>query len=591
MSTLYRNRTSSTSSSKNEIDCEDGNNKGANKVVRVIKNENNEDSTLAEVSPCSLDFASLGISSSLVSSCQLLGFRRPTAIQRVGIPLILRGDSHVVAISKTGSGKTACFALPIITELMKDPYSNFALIITPTRELAQQIHEQVRALGSRGCQVRCGLLTGGVDITQQMNEVVLKTKPHILVATPGRLAYILRGPPPRPNLSHLRFIVLDEADRLLSPGGFERDMAEIMLQTTASITKKRQNIKTQTLLFSATMTQSLQQIQSLTSSSSSSNTTSLPWKWIQINEDTLCQTQHDGNRTEVVARVLSTHPRDEDSNNHRETIQDVIPRIPSGLAQEYIFMPSRVREAYLVTAIRKLVRNGGRKQNLKNDCEKNDDDDVDDDEDNSSSKIKKARSAIVFTSTCEKAARLEALLQQLHIDCVSLHGLLTQDRRAASLGKFKSHQVRILIATDLASRGLDIPEVDLVINMELPRASEEYIHRVGRTARAGRRGLAVSLVGERDISLVHACEQAAGRPLLKCESVSDAEAIQFLSIVTKATRLANRMLLNTDFPNLVQKRLDRRANDKREYRKAKRGAKERLLQVSHSISSENTSVK
>jgi ATP-dependent RNA helicase DDX49/DBP8 len=364
-------------------------------------------------------------------------------------------------------------------------------------------------------------------------------------------------------------------------------MAEIMLQTTASITKKRQNIKTQTLLFSATMTQSLQQIQSLTSSSSSSATPSLPWKWIQINEDTQCQTHHDGNRTEV-AQVLSTHPGDEDSNHHRETIQDAMPRIPSGLAQEYIFMPSRVREAYLVTAIRKLVRNGGRKRNIKDVSEKND---VDDDEDDSSSKINKARSAIIFTSTCEKAARLEALLQQLHIDCVSLHGLLTQDRRVASLGKFKSHQVRILIATDLASRGLDIPEVDLVMNMELPRASEEYIHRVGRTARAGRRGLAVSLVGERDISLVHACEQAAGRPLLKCESVTDAEAIQLLSIVTKATRLANRMLLNTDFPNLVQKRLDRRANDKREYRKAKKGAKERLFQVEHSSSSENNRVK
>jgi len=246
------------------------------------------------------------------------------------------------------------------------------------------------------------------------------------------------------------------------------------------------------------------------------------------------------------------------------------PRIPSGLVQQYIFMPSRVREAYLVTAIRNLVKNGGREHSNKgDDLGESEEEEENSDADDYSGK---ARSVILFVSTCECAARLEALLHQLHIQCVALHGLLTHDRRMASLMKFKSHQVRMLVATDVASRGLDIPEVDLVINVELPRNADDYIHRVGRTARAGRRGLAVSLVGERDIALVHACERLAGRPMVKCEKVTDNEAVKLLSAVTKATRLANMKLMNIGFQEQVQKRLDRRAKDKREYRKAKEAA-------------------
>ena len=113
--------------------------------------------------------------------------------------------------------------------------------------------------------------------------------------------------------------------------------------------------------------------------------------------------------------------------------------------------------------------------------------------------MKKAKSAIIFVSTCQRAALISGVLPELGVSNVALHSLLTQNRRLASLAKFKSQHVRILVATDVASRGLDIPTVDLVLNAELPRRTVDYIHRVGRTARAGRRGRAVSLVGERDV--------------------------------------------------------------------------------------------
>jgi len=231
--------------------------------------------TLADNTESCYDFASLGLSSSLISSCHLLGFKKPTPVQRHVIPAILKGH-HVLALSKTGSGKTACFVLPILEELSKDPYGIFAVVVSPTRELAMQIQEQIVALGSRGVQVRSVLVTGGMDQVQQSNSVL--KRPHFIVATPGRLAYLLRGPSP-PNLSRVRFVVLDEADRLLSPGGFERDVAEILLQTQQIRPNNRQ--KCQTLMFSATMTRSLEQVQKLASPGGSS----LPLQLIRIDDD------------------------------------------------------------------------------------------------------------------------------------------------------------------------------------------------------------------------------------------------------------------------------------------------------------------
>jgi ATP-dependent RNA helicase DDX49/DBP8 len=518
---------------------------------------------VAKTASAGYDFASLGLSNPLVASCRALGFRSPTPVQRAVIPLILQGK-HVMALASTGSGKTAAFALPILQLLSEDPYSIFAVVLSPTRELALQIHEQFCALGAHSIQVRSTLLTGGKDHVVQTCELA-NLRPHVIIATPGRLAYILRGPKP-PNVSHVRFVVLDEADRLLSPvGNFERDVAEILLQTQYTVRPNGKHMKNkgcQTLLFSATMTQSLEQAQRLASAGEDS----VPLELVAIDQDGQASIQ------DINSITASQDPK---------LSSDIVTaaKIPSGLIQEYIFMPSRVRDAYLVTAVRNMMRQfrvqeedgTSARRGAKGRHVQNDDEDEGDDDDDTSN-IGKARSAIIFVPTCEKAARLEALLLELKMDCVALHGLLTQDRRMASLMKFKSQQSHMLIATDVASRGLDIPEVDLVINMELPRNAEDYIHRVGRTARAGRRGLAVSLVGERDISLVHAVEKLTGRPLEKCERVTDTEAVKFLSSVTKASRLAKIKMAEYGFEDMVQKRKAWRTKAKEEKRIARKAA-------------------
>lgn len=195
-----------------------------------------------------------------------------------------------------------------------------------------------------------------------------------------------------------------------------------------------------------------------------------------------------------------------------------------------------------------------------------------DDEEDDEMTTAKARSAVIFVSTCERTALLSGVLSQLGVSNVALHSLLSQNRRLASLAKFKSQQVRVLVATDVCSRGLDIPTVDLVINCELPKRPVDYVHRVGRTARAGRRGRAVSLVGERDVALVHAAERISGRPLQKCTEITDDMAIRLLSPVSKALRLTKMQLSDIGFDELVQKMKQRKARDRKERLKAERSA-------------------
>jgi len=241
--------------------------------------------------------------------------------------------------------------------------------------------------------------------------------------------------------------------------------------------------------------------------------------------------------------------------------------LPTGLKQQYIFMPNQVRDAYLVTAVRGLLKNGGTVSMKDDENERSASDDSDEES------FGKAESCIIFVSTCERAARVQSMLSELGVDCIALHSILSQDRRRAALGKFKSSSVRIMVATDVASRGLDIPQVDLVINGNLPRKTSDYVHRVGRTARAGRRGLAVSLIGEDDVALVHAIEKTTGRKLEKCEAVTDDDALQMLNPVAKAMRVSKMKLTEIGFDELVEKHKLRRAKDRKERMKAVKAAK------------------
>ena len=594
MSSLFKRR-----GKRSSIDDNETSEKPDSSAINALKNPFPPTSypVLQEEPTFISTFSDISLSPSLLQACSALGFRKPTPVQRVVIPFLLKNRTdHVLALAATGSGKTAAFVLPILHHLSLDPYGIYALILSPTRELAKQIHEQVMALGTLSVCVRSSLVMGGMDMTHQSCELVHK-KPHFCIATPGRLAAILRGSNP-PPLKNVRYVVLDEADRILmAKSGFERDVAEILLHTTATGGQDSSRVRRtnfQTLLFSATLTRSLESLEQLVGVGMGR----LHLKKFVIQEDDGKQVEEKKKRKKRTAEDMNSvdlddakqgqqsdggveDPEEEEDNaaDARDTAN--IPSLPVGLRQEYIFMPSHVRDGYLVTAIRHLMINGGRLGDEDTDRKdssgwnnvglKKNTDDNDDDE--STKKWSKARSAIIFVSTCERTALVSGILTELGVGNVALHSLLSQNRRLAALGKFKSQHVRVLVATDVASRGLDIPSVDLVINAELPRRPVDYIHRVGRTARAGRRGRAVSLVGESDVALVHAVEKISGRALEKCADITDDMALKLLGSVTKAVRLTKMKLADIGFDELVKKMKERKVRDRKERLKAERAAR------------------
>lgn len=480
----------------------------------------------------------------------------------------------------------------------------------------------------------------------------LGKQPNFVVGTPGRVAELCRGGEIgsggngrgmyKPNFTKVKFVVLDEADRLLCPrSGFERDVAEILLQstttttispTTSSIVTGEQQQQPQpnerrirrdvcrTLLFSATLTRSLKSLEEMAGAGMGR----LPLTKVVIREDGSSWETEDkddagkGDRKDKKRRVgseddvASNGANDSDDENSdcdasddEESDHGSTPNIPAGLRQEYIFMPSRVREAYLLCAVRTLMTNGGRGKKVNsnsngsgwnnNTNSKNvnvaaimdggdDDDDFEDNRNDDTTTGKKSRyplaqSAIIFVPTCERCAHISGILTELGIHNVALHSLLSQNRRLASLGTFQSQRVRVLVATDVASRGLDIPEVDLVINAELPRRAVDYVHRVGRTARAGRRGRAVSLVGEQDVDLVHEAERITGRSLEKCVEITDDMAVRLLGPVAKASRLTKMKLMDIGFDELVAKHRERKRRDRRRREKAERAARRASAKV------------
>ncbi|XP_017906951.1 PREDICTED: probable ATP-dependent RNA helicase DDX49 isoform X2 [Capra hircus] len=339
-------------------------------------------------------FAELGLSSWLVEQCRQMGLKQPTPVQLGCIPAILEGRD-CLGCAKTGSGKTAAFVLPILQKLSEDPYGIFCLVLTPTRELAYQIAEQFRVLGKPLGLKDC-IVVGGMDMVAQALE--LSRKPHVVIATPGRLADHLRSSNTF-SIKKIRFLVMDEADRLLEQGctDFTVDLEVIL----AAVPARRQ-----TLLFSATLTDTLRELQGLA--------TNQPFFW------------------EAQAPVRTVEQLD----------------------QRYLLVPEKVKDAYLVHLI----------QNFHDEHED--------------------WSIIIFTNTCKTCQILCMMLRKFNFPTVALHSMMKQKERFAALAKFKSSIYRILIATDVASRGLDIPTVQVVINHNTPGLPKIYIHRVGRTARA-----------------------------------------------------------------------------------------------------------
>ncbi|XP_029938961.1 putative ATP-dependent RNA helicase DDX49 [Salarias fasciatus] len=402
------------------------------------------------------DFSSLGLSDWLINQCKQLGINKPTPVQENCMPPILEGRD-CMGCAKTGSGKTAAFVLPVLQKLSEEPYGIFCLVLTPTRELAYQIAEQFRVLG-KPLGLRDCIIVGGMDMVTQAME--LSNQPHVVVATPGRLADHIRSSNTF-SMSRIQFLILDEADRLLEQGctDFTKDL-EVILGILPA--------KRQTLLFSATLTDTLQELKSIAMNK--------PFFW--------------------------------ESKSETRTVEE--------LDQRYILTPETVKDAYLVHLIQKFT------------------DEHDD------------WSIIIFTNTCKNCQVLTMMLREFNFPTISLHSMMKQKQRFANLAKFKASVYKILIATDVAARGLDIPTVQVVINQNTPGLPKIYIHRVGRTARAGRNGVSITLVTQYDIHLVHAIEEQT-QTKLKEYPVQEKEVLKILTQVNVTRRECEIKLESTDF--------------------------------------------
>jgi len=390
----------------------------------------------------------LGLVDTLCKTCLDLKWKEPTRIQREAIPLTLQGKD-VIGLAETGSGKTAAFALPILQALLESPQRYFALILTPTRELAFQISEQFDALGS-SMGVKTVVLVGGMDMHAQ--GMILEKKPHIIIATPGRLVDHLENTKGF-NLRQLKFLVMDEADRILNMD-FEVEVDKIL----RVIPRERR-----TLLFSATMTKKVQKLQ----------------------------------------RASLRNPVKVEVSTKYQTVEK--------LQQYYIFVPMKFKDVYLVHILNELAGN----------------------------------SFMIFCGTCNNTVRTALLLRNLGFTAVPLHGQMSQNKRIAALTKFKAKNRSILISTDVASRGLDIPHVDIVINFDIPTHSKDYIHRVGRTARAGRSGRSITFVTQYDVELYQRIEQLISKQL-PLYSTEEEEVMLLQERVSEAQRIVKMDMKNIE---------------------------------------------
>ncbi|KAB0799222.1 hypothetical protein PPYR_07102 [Photinus pyralis] len=398
-------------------------------------------------------FSDLNLNPWIIRQCATIGVKDPTPIQYHCIPEILK-NRDVIGAAKTGSGKTLAFALPILQRLCEDPYGVFALVLTPTRELAYQIADQFAVIGKPMNLKHC-VIVGGMDMVAQGRE--LAKKPHIVLATPGRLADHIDSDETL-NFSKIKFLVLDEADRLLG-GHFDEQ-----IRTIFKVLPKAK----QTLFFSATITETLEKLK----------------------------------------ETIGTDPFLYEAPADVATVEE--------LDQHYVLTPQDVRDAYLVETIRTFRSK------------------------NTSGNI------MIFTDTCKKCQILSMTLNEVGFENVALHAMISQKERLSALARFKSNTVKMLIATDVASRGLDIPSVQLVVNHNVPKIPKEYIHRVGRTARAGKGGMAITLVTPTDLKSLYAIEERINTKLTEFK-IDDREVGKIFTQISVTESEAHIKLDEKDF--------------------------------------------
>ena len=359
-----------------------------------------------------MNFKELQLSDKLLTAVENMGYTEATPIQELAIPKILE-KKDIVGLAQTGTGKTAAFALPMIDILLRDYEADRkikALIITPTRELAIQIRDNI-LLYAKGTNFKCSVILGGVN--QNSQKEVLKKGIDILVATPGRLVDLMNQH--KADLSNVEYLVLDEADTMLDMG-FIKDIKTIIGATS----KNRQ-----TLLFSATMPDEIK---------------------------------------EISARFMK----------NPITIKTKTNEITADKIEQELYYVDKSNKAQLLLD---LIDN------------------------------KEKPTTLIFTRTKHGANDLQDKLAEFKIKVSVIHGNKTQSNRVKALSDFKTGKTRIMIATDIAARGIDINDLGLVINYDIPEQPEIYVHRIGRTARAGKDGKAISLCSSAEVKDLKAIEK------------------------------------------------------------------------------------
>ncbi len=362
-----------------------------------------------------MKFTDLDLHESLQAGLGDIGYDEPTPVQEKSIPVILKGKD-VIGAAQTGTGKTGAFVIPIIQSIVnKSQTGTKALILSPTRELAQQIDEQIFALGYH-CGISSATIIGGEDFARQAEAI--RAGVNIIVATPGRLIDQMKVLDI--DFSNIEFLVLDEADRMLDMG-FLPDVTHII----DKLPKERQN-----LLFSATMPPQIQ----------------------KLAEDIMVEPQ--------LVEIEISKPA--------ESVE---------------------QRAYLIDGREKLKLS----QALLDEME--------------------WTSCIIFTATKRGTDQLESLLTKKGLKVASIHGDREQDERTKALNDFKNGVVPIMVATDVLARGIDIDDISLIINYDVPRAVEDYIHRIGRTGRYDKTGIAITLVSKQDSKFFSAIKSKVGDDL------------------------------------------------------------------------------
>ena len=362
----------------------------------------------------SVPFATLSLRPELLASIAALAYESMTPIQAQALPHLLNGKD-LIAQAKTGSGKTAAFAIGLLNKLDAQLYSTQALVLCPTRELAEQVAVEIRRLASAIPNIKLLSLCGGKPMGPQLAS--LRRDPHIVVGTPGRILKHLEKE--TLHLNAIETLVLDEADRMLDMG-FLEDITRIIDAIPAS---------RQSLLFSATYPEGIKEISGSVQ------------------------------RDPIEIRVEDSH--------HSPDIEQVFIEVEKS---------ERIQTLFNVLA------------------------------------HYQPESTLIFCNTKQQCHDLRRELRELDLHALALHGDLEQFERDQVLTQFAGKSASILIATDVAARGLDVKELAAVINFELSRDPEVHIHRIGRTARAGSKGLAVSLVAAADKRHLKAIEEYQGSP-------------------------------------------------------------------------------